>query len=50
MGWRARRVAKVILVSAPGSNFQKDDLPTELAKRLPHYPVPAAVIGRLNAS
>ena len=29
------------------ASFQKDDLPTELAKRLPHYPVPAAVIGRL---
>ena len=29
------------------ASFEKDDLPAELAKRLPHYPVPAAVIGRL---
>ena len=27
--------------------FQKDELPPALAKRLPHYPVPAAVLGRL---
>lgn len=29
------------------ASFAKDDLPPELAKRLPHYPVPAAVLGRL---
>ena len=54
-----RRVARVFVASgdAPGriagyytlsaASFEKDDLPAELAKRLPHYPVPAAVIGRL---
>ena len=54
-----RRVARVFVAAGepPGqiagyytlsaASFQKDDLPTELAKRLPHYPVPAAVIGRL---
>ncbi|MEW6736260.1 MAG: GNAT family N-acetyltransferase [Acidobacteriota bacterium] len=29
------------------ASFRKEDLPTELAKRLPHYPVPAAILGRL---
>ena len=29
------------------ASFEKDDLPAVLARRLPHYPVPAAVIGRL---
>ncbi len=29
------------------ASFEKDDLPAESARRLPHYPVPAAVIGRL---
>ena len=29
------------------ASFEKDRLPAELAKRLPHYPVPAVVIGRL---
>ena len=54
-----RRVAQVFVAVAdrPGeiagyytlsaASFEKDDLPAELAKRLPHYPVPAAVIGRL---
>ncbi len=54
-----RRVARVFV--APGepperiagyytltaASFEKDDLPAEVARRLPHYPVPAAVIGRL---
>jgi GNAT superfamily N-acetyltransferase len=54
-----RRIAKVFVLvgDAPGrvqgyytlsaANFEKDELPPELAKRLPHYPVPAAVLGRL---
>ena len=55
-----RRVARVFVASggpSPGpiagyytlsaASFEKDALPAELAKRLPHYPVPAAVIGRL---
>lgn len=29
------------------ASFDKAGLPIELAKRLPHYPVPAAIIGRL---
>ena len=28
------------------ASFEKDRLPSELARRLPHYPVPAVVIGR----
>ena len=54
-----RRVARVFV--APGdasgriagyytlsaASFEKDNLPADLARRLPHYPVPAAVIGRL---
>ena len=54
-----RRVARVfVALSVPpdrvvgyytlsASSFEKDNLPAELARRLPHYPVPAAVIGRL---
>ena len=54
-----RRVARVFVAAGEplgqiagyytlsAASFQKDDLPTELARRLPHYPVPAAVIGRL---
>ncbi|MCY4197151.1 MAG: GNAT family N-acetyltransferase [Rhodobacteraceae bacterium] len=54
-----RRVARVFVAHAhlPGrvagyytlsaASFEKDDLPAEVARRLPHYPVPAAVIGRL---
>ena len=33
--------------SLSAASFQKDELPPALAKRLPHYPVPAAVLGRL---
>jgi ribosomal protein S18 acetylase RimI-like enzyme len=54
-----RRVAQVFIAvgDAPGkiagyyslsaTSFEKDELPPSLAKRLPHYPVPAAVLGRL---
>ncbi len=54
-----RRIAQVFVAAGdvPGeiigyytlsaASFQKDRLPTELARRLPHYPVPAVVIGRL---
>lgn len=54
-----RSVAQVFVAvgEAPGeiagfytlsaASFEKDELPAGLAKRLPHYPVPAAVIGRL---
>ena len=52
-----RRVAQVFVAvgNAPGeiagyytlsaASFEKDELPADLAKRLPHYPVPAAVLG-----
>ncbi|MFL9827506.1 GNAT family N-acetyltransferase [Rhodoplanes sp. SY1] len=33
--------------SLSAASFGKDELPPALAKRLPHYPVPAAVLGRL---
>ena len=54
-----RRVARVFVATSDPSgqidgfytlsaaSFEKDKLPTEMAKRLPHYPVPAAVTGRL---
>jgi ribosomal protein S18 acetylase RimI-like enzyme len=53
-----RRVAQVFVAVCGGgsiagyyslsaASFQKDELPPALAKRLPHYPVPAAVLGRL---
>ncbi len=54
-----RRVAQVFVAvgDVPGSiagyytlsaaSFQKSQLPQALAKRFPHYPVPAAVLGRL---
>ena len=54
-----RRVARVFVASGEpperiagyytltAASFEKDDLPAEVARRLPHYPVPAAVIGRL---
>ncbi len=54
-----RRVAQVFIAvgsepseiagfySLSAASFRKDDLPPDLAKRLPHYPVPAAVLGRL---
>ena len=54
-----RNIARVFVATRPGnarilgyytisiSSFQRDDLPPRQAKRLPHYPVPAAIIGRL---
>lgn len=53
-----RRVAQVFVAtdgkgsiagyySLSAASFQRHDLPPALAKRLPHYPVPAAVLGRL---
>ncbi len=54
-----RRVARVFVTpgepperiagyyTLTAASFEKDDLPAEVARRLPHYPVPAAVIGRL---
>lgn len=33
--------------SLSAASFQRDSLPAEQAKRLPRYPVPAAVLGRL---
>ena len=39
------RIAGYYTLTAAG--FEKDGLPAEAAGRLPHYPVPAAVIGRL---
>jgi GNAT superfamily N-acetyltransferase len=33
--------------SLSATSFEKGELPLSLAKRLPHYPVPAAVLGRL---
>ena len=42
---RSGEIASYYTLSA--ASFEKDDLPAELARRLPHYPVPAAVIGRL---
>jgi ribosomal protein S18 acetylase RimI-like enzyme len=54
-----RRVAQVFVAlgddpekiagyySLSAASFGKDELPPALAKRLPHYPVPAAILGRL---
>jgi ribosomal protein S18 acetylase RimI-like enzyme len=54
-----RRVALVFVACQAGehvikgyytlsaASFRKDDLPAAQARRLPHYPVPAAIIGRL---
>ena len=54
-----RRVAQVFVAlgdmpgkitgyySLSATSFDKDELPPAQAKRLPHYPVPAAVLGRL---
>jgi ribosomal protein S18 acetylase RimI-like enzyme len=44
-GETRHRIAGYYSVSA--ASFARAELPAELAKRLPHYPVPAAVIGRL---
>lgn len=57
-----RRVARVFVAvgAAPeeiagyytlsAASFEKGELPAGIAKRLPHYPVPAVVIGRLAVS
>jgi GNAT superfamily N-acetyltransferase len=54
-----RRVARVFIgpgdtperiagyYSLSAASFRRDDLPPEDARRLPHYPVPAAILGRL---
>jgi ribosomal protein S18 acetylase RimI-like enzyme len=54
-----RRVAQVFVAlggtpetiagyySLSAASFERDELPPPLAKRLPHYPVPAAILGRL---
>jgi ribosomal protein S18 acetylase RimI-like enzyme len=54
-----RRVAQVFVArgdtpqsiagyySLSAASFEKHELPPGLAKRLPHYPVPAALLGRL---
>jgi ribosomal protein S18 acetylase RimI-like enzyme len=54
-----RRVAQVFVArintagsiagcySLSAASFAKEQLPPTMAKRLPHYPVPAAVLGRL---
>lgn len=36
--------------SLSAASFLKSDLPSSLAKRLPRYPVPAAILGRLAVS
>ncbi|MCY3878854.1 MAG: hypothetical protein OXF74_06710 [Rhodobacteraceae bacterium] len=41
------QIAGYYTLSAP--SFEKDCLPAEVTKRLPHYPVPGAVVGRLAA-
>ena len=46
LGDPPKRIAGYYTLSA--ASFEKDNLPAELANRLPHYPVPAAVIGRLT--
>ena len=33
--------------SLSAASFSRGDLPSELARRLPRYPVPAAILGRL---
>ena len=54
-----RRVAQVFVAihdsperiagyySLSAASFERGQLPQSLAKRLPHYPVPAAILGRL---
>lgn len=45
VGDEAQKIAGYYSLSA--ASFEKDELPSALARRLPHYPVPAAVLGRL---
>ena len=54
-----RDITRVFVACAPGqddvqgyytlsaASFRKDELPEVLAKKLPHYPIPAAILGRL---
>lgn len=44
-GEKSGEVAGYYTLSA--ASFEKEDMPPDLSKRLPHYPVPAAVLGRL---
>jgi GNAT superfamily N-acetyltransferase len=43
----ARSSVVVGYYSLSAASFQKASLPEELARRLPHYPVPAVLLGRL---
>ena len=45
LGDTPNRIAGYYSLSA--ASFEKSELPAQLSKRLPHYPVPAAVLGRL---
>ena len=45
LGDAPRKIAGYYSLSA--ASFEKDQLPPTQAKRLPHYPVPAAILGRL---
>jgi ribosomal protein S18 acetylase RimI-like enzyme len=45
VGDAPERIAGYYSLSA--ASFQKAELPPALAKKLPHYPVPAAMLGRL---
>lgn len=45
LGGRRGSVAGYYSLSA--ASFQKEKLPADQARRLPHYPVPAALLGRL---
>ncbi len=45
VGDEPREIAGTYSVST--ASFRKEDLPPDFAKRLPHYPVPAAVLGQL---
>ena len=50
-----RKIARVFVAvgllagyyTLSAASFFREDLPEGLAKRLPHYPVPAAILGRL---
>lgn len=58
-----RRISRVFIATSPGSprtivgyytlstlSIELDDLPGDLARKLPKHPVPAALIGRLAVS
>ncbi len=45
LGENPETIAGYYTLSA--ASFEKEEMPPKLAKRLPHYPVPAAVLGRL---